>query len=336
MRPWGADGGLRKVGMPQENQLRVTRQSTGGCLPVTVIVATKNEAANIERCLSSLVKAHRILVIDSFSTDLTPTIARQNGAEVISYSYPGGYPKKRQWALDNLDISTPWTMFIDADEQMTPALWDELEHAIASPASPEAYEVRKGFHFLGKKLKFGGFSHLAIILFRTGYAKFEEAAGNISNAQDMEVHERLIVQGRVGRLRCPLVHNDYKGLSAYIDRHNKYSTWEAGIRAHYLKTGSWGERCIKPSLLRDSQSFRRFVKPIALRLPCEPLLWFLYHYVVCGAVLEGRRGYIASSLRQAYIAQVRAKLYEMRLLEVSTVPDQSGSGAYKQARSERP
>jgi len=306
--------------MLSDNKLLSVAQSRDCHLPVTVIVASRNEEPNIASCLRSLVKAHRILVIDSNSTDLTKSIARQHGAQVIDYEYSGGYPKKRQWAMDSLDISTPWTMFIDADEQVPPILWDEIEYALNSPDSCAAYLVRKGFHFLGKRFRCGGFSHPAIILFRTGKARFEETAGNSPNGQDMEIHERLFVDGKVGRLRTHLIHDDCKGLSAYIDRHNKYSTWEAGIRAHYIKTGSWGERTIRASIFGDSQSFRRFIKPLALKLPFEPWLWFLYHYLVCGAMFEGRRGLIASSLRKSYIQQVRCKVYELELLEAGLAP----------------
>jgi glycosyltransferase involved in cell wall biosynthesis len=311
--------------MSPELPQKIAPLSKASRLPVTVIIATKNEEANIAACLLSLVPAQRVLVVDSGSTDLTQMIATQHGAEVITYTYSGGYPKKRQWALENLDIATPWTMLIDADEQIPADLWREIRSVLNSPKACAGYLVRKGFHFLGKRLRFGGFSHLAIVLFRTGYARFEEAAGNSLNGQDMEVHERMIVDGKVGRLRIPLIHDDCKGLSAYIDRHNKYSSWEAGIRAHYLSTKSWGPHSIKAAMFGDVQSFRRFVKPLVLRLPCEPLLWFLYHYIVCGAIFEGRRGYIASSLRGAYIEQVHAKLYEMRLLDhsASTVFNQS-------------
>ena len=301
-----------------QNALSIEEPMSNCRLQVTVIVATKNEEENIDNCLLSLERAERVLVIDSHSTDRTAALASQRGAEVINYAYKGGYPKKRQWALDHLDISTPWIMLIDADEQVTSALWNEIEGALDSPGGHAAYLARKEFHFLGKKFRFGGFSHSAVVLFRAGRARFEQTAGNSPNGQDMEVHERLIVDGKVGRLSNSLVHHDYKGLFSYIDRHNKYSTWEAGIRAHYFKTGSWGQQTIRPSLLGDAQSFRRFVKPFILKLPCEPWLWFLYHYFVRGGILEGRRGYIAASLRRAYIEQVQAKLFEMRVREISS------------------
>jgi len=313
----------------RESPIELDEQSEAYRLPITAIIATKNEEANIARCLRSLVRVHRTVMIDSGSTDGTRSIARQHGAEIVNFEYSGGYPKKRQWALDHLDIATPWTMLIDADEQVPPELWAEIDKEVRSPETCAAYLIRKEFHFLGKRFRFGGFSHSAIALFRTGRARFEETAGNCANGQDMEVHERLIVDGKVGRLRPSLLHNDYKGLFAYCDRHNKYSTWEAGIRAHYMKTGSWGQRSIKASMFGDAQSFRRFVKPLAMSVPFEPSLWFLYHYVVCGAVFEGRRGYIAASLRKAYIEQVRAKVYELQLhkLTVLSVYTDSGEGS---------
>ncbi len=281
-------------------------------LPITVIIATKNEAVNIEKCLRSLTLAKRIVVADSLSSDGTPDIAESFGTEILNFTYTGGYPKKRQWALDTLDISTPWTMLIDADEEVPLELWREIESVLNS-TQHAAYLIRKEFHFMGKRFRFGGFSHSAIVLFRTGYARFEQTAGNLPNGQDMEVHERVIVDGEIGQLKHPLRHNDYKGLHAYLDRHNKYSTWEAGIRANYLKTGTWGEQTIKSSPLGNPQSFRRFIKSFIIRFPGEPWLWFIYHYFVRAGFLEGRRGFIASSIRKAYIEQVRAKMFEMTL-----------------------
>ena len=95
-------------------------------LPITVIIAAKNEEANIARCLSSLAPAARVCLIDSQSEDATAHIARTNGADVVQFHYPGGYPKKRQWALDNLRIETPWVLLLDADEMVPPELWQEI------------------------------------------------------------------------------------------------------------------------------------------------------------------------------------------------------------------
>jgi glycosyltransferase involved in cell wall biosynthesis len=260
-------------------------------LPITVLVACKNEELNIGRCLGSVSRAKRVLVVDSGSVDRTVEIARSHSAEVVRFTYSGGYPKKRQWALDNLSIDTPWVLLLDADESVPEALWAEIEGAVSSSAAADAYFITKAFHFLGRRFLFDrDFQGL-----------------------DMEVHERLVVDGRIGRLRTPLVHQDFKGLEAYLSRHNQYSSWEAAVRHHFLRTGHWGPDSIRPRLLGNAQERRRWLKRIAITIPLEPVLWFLYHYVLRLAILEGRRGLVASSIRAAYIDQVHAKMYELAL-----------------------
>ncbi len=282
-------------------------------VPVTVLIAAKNEEANLARCLAALGQAARVILLDSHSTDRSAAIARNWGCEVVQFDYHGGYPKKRQWALETLEIATDWVMLLDADEVVPAVLWSELQEAIQRADSPDAFLITKGFHFLGRRFRFGGFSHSAVLLFRRGKARFEELLQDPANAQDMEVHERLLVDGRVGRLKTPLIHEDFKGLKAYIDRHNQYSTWEARLRHGYLHNGRYGQSTIHPKFFGNTQERRRFLKLIAVRVPGEPLWWFLYHYVFRLGFLEGRPGLIASQIRASYIAQVRAKCFELDL-----------------------
>lgn len=282
-------------------------------LPITVILAVKNEAANLPKCLAALKGVERVVVVDSQSTDNTPDIVKEHGTELVQFHYTGSHPKKRQWAMESLKVETPWVFLLDADEVVPDALWDEIAQAIANHDAPIAFLITKGFHFLGKKLTFGGFSFQAVLLFRTGKARFEKILAEVDSGFDMEVHERLIVDGKVGKLKTPLIHEDFKSLHAYLDRHNRYSTWEAQVRTQFLKTGQWGEETVQPRLFGNSQERRRFLKYIALRMPFEPTLWFLYHYFFKLGFLEGRAGWIASRIRAQYIFQVRAKMYEIGL-----------------------
>ncbi len=255
----------------------------------------------------------RILLLDSHSTDKTATIARNAGAEVIQFDYQGGYPKKRQWALNNLELTTPWVLLLDADEVVPPELVDEIENEISKPSAPAAFLITKGFHFLGRRMRFGGFSHSAVLLFRPGHARFEQLIHDPAEGLDMEVHERLVIDGPVGQLRTDIIHEDFKNLEAYIDRHNKYSTWEAAVRYQYLQSGTLGTEAVHGRMLGNVQERRRFLKMIAIRLPLESPLWFFYHYFLRLGFLEGRRGLIASQIRSHYIAGARAKLYELQL-----------------------
>ena len=282
-------------------------------LDITCVVAVRNEAANIAKCLASLAPAARVIVADSGSTDDTAALASSLGAEVVQFAYNGQYPKKRQWVLDTCGISTGWVLMIDADECVPEALWNEIAAAIRRPDLCAGYLVAKGFHFMGRRLRFGGFSHQALILFRTGSGRFEQTLAESASRLDMEVHERVLVTGDVGVLSTPLIHDDFKGLRAYIDRHNAYSTWEALVRLGYLESGRYGPDAIRARLFGNAQERRRFLKALVIRLPFEPLLWFCFHYFFRLGFLEGRRGFIASRLRMNYIADVHAKIWEARL-----------------------
>lgn len=282
-------------------------------LPLTVILAIKNEEANLPKCLNALKGVKKVYVVDSQSTDLSCQIAAEYGAEVVQFDYEGGYPKKRQWALENLNIDTPWVLLLDADEVAPTELMGEIAAVTRSNDSHDAYLIVKGFHFMGRRFRHGGFSHAAVLLFKTGKARFEHVFDEPADAPDMEIHERLIVDGSIGALKKSLIHEDFKGLEAYIARHNAYSTWESRMRYQHLNTNAWGDGAIKARLFGNAQERRRFLKAIAIRIPFESLLWFLYHYIIRLGFLEGNRGLIACQIRASYISQARAKLYELQL-----------------------
>ena len=280
-------------------------------IPITVIIAVKNESLNISKCLSALSLAKRVIVIDSQSTDNTAELVRNFGHEIVQFKYLGGYPKKRQWALDNLKIETEWILLLDADEVVPLSLWSEIMIAINSHPRKNAFFIRKGFHFLGKEMKFGGFSHAAILLFRNGKARFEKSLESHRIDLDMEVHERIIVSGDIGKLLTPLIHEDFKGLEGYISRHNQYSTWEAELRTNYFTTGLYGSDTIPAKFFGNPQERRRALKNLIIRIPFESSIWFFYHYFLRLGILEGKRGPIACQIRASYISQVRAKIYEL-------------------------
>ena len=281
-------------------------------LPITVIIATKNEELNLQKCLNSLKCVERVVLIDSHSSDKTLEIANLFEVEIIQFDYKGGYPKKRQWALDTLDITTPWVFLLDADEVVPSSLWNEITNALSQKDLFDAYLIKKGFHFMGKKMKYGGFSFQAVLLFKRDKAKFEKLFEDDLNGFDMEVHERIIVKGKIGKLKTPLIHEDFKNLEAYISRHNIYSTWKAKSRYYLLTKSQYGEKTIRPRLFGNSQERHRWLDRMVYKLPFEHWIFFFYHYFFRLGFLEGYRGLIASQIRSSYIAQVRAKTYELK------------------------
>src|SRR4051812_27391284 len=135
--------------LQEPKQLEVMR--TSATLPVSVIVATRNEAHNLPRCLESLRQAGEVYVIDSQSTDASAEIAESFGAQVIQFHYQGGWPKKRQWAIDSLEFTYDWILLIDADEALTPELVVEIQQAIQNPGV-DGYYIRLRMFFLGREL----------------------------------------------------------------------------------------------------------------------------------------------------------------------------------------
>ncbi len=108
-------------------------------LPVSVIVPARNEARNLPRCLESLAGVGEVYVIDSQSTDDTVEIAQSHGAKVVQFHYAGGWPKKRQWAMDTLPLAYDWILLLDADEVLTPELVEEIRRALQNPSGERIF-----------------------------------------------------------------------------------------------------------------------------------------------------------------------------------------------------
>jgi glycosyltransferase involved in cell wall biosynthesis len=96
-----------------------TLRASPALLPISVIVPVRNEARNLPRCLESLASVGEVYVIDSQSTDSSVSIAASYGAKIEQFHYRGGWPKKRQWAIDTLPLAFDWILLLDADEVLT-------------------------------------------------------------------------------------------------------------------------------------------------------------------------------------------------------------------------
>ena len=277
-------------------------------LPVTVIVPVRNEARNLPRCLDSLRGAGEVLVIDSQSSDETCAIAESFGARVVQFQYAGGWPKKRQWALDTIPLAYDWILLLDADETMTAQLFQEIRKAIQNPQMV-GYRVRLQMYFLGKLLRHCDASFWKLSLFRKGQARFEcRLKGQDASMADMEVHEHMIADGPVGALQNPLVHHNVESLSRYIRKHDEYSNWEARV----LTGADGGSEAMAGSPWGTQAERRRWLKKKLYRLPGSPALLFFYRYVFRFGFLDGVPGLIYCTFQAVQMFHTKAKIYELK------------------------
>jgi glycosyltransferase involved in cell wall biosynthesis len=277
-------------------------------LPVSVIVAARNEAHNLPRCLDALRDVGEIYVIDSQSSDATPEIARSFGAKVVQFHYQGGWPKKRQWAMETLPLAFDWILLLDADESLTPELTEEIRRAINDP-DIAGYYISLRMHFLGRVLRYGDASFWKLSLFRRGKGRYEcRLKDQDASMADMEVHEHVVVEGATAKLKNPIIHHNVESLSRYIQKHDEYSNWEARVLLQREKNN--GEL---PSALFGTQAQRRrWLKKKLYAVPGSPLLLFLYRYFLRLGFLDGTHGLIYCGFQAVQMFHTKSKIYELK------------------------
>jgi glycosyltransferase involved in cell wall biosynthesis len=183
---------------------------------LSVILITKNEALTLKACLDSIDFADEIIIVDSGSTDGTVQLARNAGAVVTETAdWPGFGPQKnRALALARGE----WVLSIDADERVTPELAIEMRRVMDEQHAADAYEFSRRSWYCGRFIRHSGWSPDYVTrLFKRHKARFSEDI----------VHERLMVDGRIGRLRSVLLHYSYMDFSQVLQKIDNYSTLSA-------------------------------------------------------------------------------------------------------------
>jgi len=277
-------------------------------LPVSVIVPVRNEAHNLSRCLESLRGVGEVYVVDSASSDGTAEIARSFGAKVVQFHYAGGWPKKRQWAMDTLPLAYDWVFLVDADEALTPELAAEMRQAIQD-ARIDGYYIGLQVVFLGRVLRHGGAGFYKLSLFRRGKGRFEcRLKDQDASMADMEVHEHVIVEGKSLRLKNALRHHNVESISRYIQKHDEYSNWDARV---WLE-GEANSAELPPSLFGNQAQRRRWLRKRLFALPGSSLLLFIYRYFFRLGFLDGVPGLIYCGFQGIQFLHIKAKIYELR------------------------
>jgi len=179
---------------------------------LSVTVITKNEVNFIRACLDSVRWADEIIIVDSGSTDGTVEICREYTDKIMLTDWPGFGPQKnRALAM----ATSEWVLSLDADEQVSPELKQEILSAMSFPEDHAAFDLPRRSSYCGRRMRHGGWwPDYVTRLFRRGSARFS----------DDLVHERLVVDGRIGRLREPLIHAAFENLENVLETMDRYST----------------------------------------------------------------------------------------------------------------
>lgn len=239
---------------------------------LSVVVITKNEQANLRRCLASVLFADEIVIVDDNSTDGTRAIAADFGAKIISPEWIGFGPAKRAGVAA---ASGDWILSLDADEEVTSELADEIKQIVTMDANFFGYEMPRRTQFLGRWIYHcGWYPDQVLRLFRRGRGNFTEA----------RVHETVELSGPAGRLKGEILHYSYPDLESYFEKFNRYTTIAA------------------------EQGVAEGRRPGGYDIIVRPLAAFIKHYFTKRGFLDGVEGFLISVLSSVHVMVKYAKM----------------------------
>lgn len=272
-------------------------------IPVTVVVPVKNEEKNLPACLDLLQEFDEVIVVDSNSTDRTPAIVEEYHHKYVNFWWNGQFPKKRNWTLRNVPIRNKWVLFLDADEFVTDAFKKELAKVIQNTDNV-GFWLHYTNDFMGRVLKHGACMP-KLALFKVGAGEYEFIDEKAWSHLDMEIHEHPILDGKVGEIKAPIVHREFRGLTHYIQKHNEYSSWEA-------------HRFLTMKDKKGELTFRQKVKYRFIDTWFLGFMYFCYSYFYKLGFLDGKMGYIYAAYKMQYFFNVKAKIEEIRVEETQS------------------
>lgn len=275
-------------------------------IPVSILIPIKNEASNLPRVLASVQWANEVWVVDSGSTDGSVEIAEKAGARVVQFSFSGTWPKKKNWALENLPFANPWVFILDADEELPAAAEAEIRAIVTDPDHPvDGYWINRHFIFMGRWMRHAYYPNWNLRLFRHHLGRYEKLTDADTGSGDNEVHEHVVVSGTTGRLTSEMNHFPFPDVATFVEKHNRYSNWEAAVALHPTRDP-------QHKLQLEQAGLRRRLRLLSLRLPLRPMLRFCHVYFLQRGFLDGREGWYFARLHAFYEFLCVAKTYEMR------------------------
>lgn len=246
---------------------------------LSVVIITGNEEANIRKCLEGIKWADEIVIVDNMSSDDTVAICREYTDKIYSKKMDG-FGAQKQYAIDK--ASCDWILSLDADEEISQELKDRIISILDNPSSYEGYSIWRKSFYLGVWIRRCGWYSPVVRLFRRG-----------SGRTDMKyVHEEILVSGRLGEIKSPIMHYSYKSIAQHVTKLGLYSDYDA--RLLFEK----GVRITNANAL--------------LYCAVKPSLSFIRKYIFLGGFLEGMRGFIISVFTAMAVFLNYAKLWELQ------------------------
>jgi glycosyltransferase involved in cell wall biosynthesis len=269
-----------------------------GAVPITAVVLTRDEQANLPSCLDSLTGwLQRIVVVDSGSVDETCRVARERGAEVLEHAFES-HTKQWRWALDRLGGGADWVLGLDADQVVTPELRASITRLFAG-ADPrleqcDGFYVNRRQIFRGRWIRHGGYYPKYLLkLFRAGRVQLDPA-----DLMDHHFH----VAGATARLSGDLIEENRKeqDISFWLQKHIRYA--ELLAREEQMRRAGAGTQLVPAAFGSPDQR----VVWLKQRWYALPRYWraagyFLYRYVVRLGFLDGREGFVFHSLQAFWL-----------------------------------
>ena len=278
-------------------------------LDIAVVILTYNEELHIRRCLDNVsLFAKEIFIIDSYSTDKTLEIAREySKVNILQHKWENNHAKQFNWGLINAPITATWILRLDADEYLTTELIKELNQKLATlddNISGLSFNLRR--YFMGDWLKKGIYPIKLIRCFRRGKAKCEQRL--------MDEHIELL-EGECAEFENDFVDENLNNLSWFCQKHINYAIREAAslLDIEYNLTGNNYDttnlHISEQALQKRKLKYRYAKQPLFFR----SFAYFIYRYIVKGAFLEGKTGFIWTFMQGWwYRTLVDVKIYEIK------------------------
>ena len=278
---------------------------------LSIIILSQNEERNIKACIQSVIELGvPIFVLDSGSTDQTLEILKKYPVKVFYHPFEN-YGKQRNWAFQNLPITTDWILNMDADHRLTPELALEIKaifiHGINEHI--KGFLISRKTIFMGQWMKYGG--HYPVyhnILFRKEFGVCE----------DKLYDQHFVVDGHCETLKGDMIDILTDSLQSFIERHNRWSGLEAEDQ-FYGYTKASKENLVLAKATGNAQQKRRYAKSVYEKFPLfvRPFIYFFIRYFIRLGFLDGMKGLIFHFLQGFWFRfLVDAKIYELKKLKV--------------------